>query len=101
MTKSFEARYVETNRLLNKLEKITDTATAARVKKIKNRLRLPIQVILERIDGKTMAAKARTIGVSRQTVHCWINGIMRPNETQATRIAGLTGFTVAEIRGKS
>lgn len=101
MTNPPEDRHLQTRRLLGELEKIADPKTAARVKKISDRMKLPMQVVIDRVAGDSIAVKARALRVSRQTVYCWLNGVMRPNESQAKRLAAITGFTVEEIRGKS
>jgi DNA-binding XRE family transcriptional regulator len=45
-----------------------------------------------------MAAKAKALGVSRQTCYYWHNGVTRPNIKQARRLAKITGIAVEEIR---
>jgi hypothetical protein len=60
----------------------------------------PMNEILAAIPDGTITAKARTCGVSRQTFYTWMNGA-RPKKAQAARLAMITGYTVAEIRGFS
>jgi hypothetical protein len=62
--------------------------------------RRPIAEIIAMIPGETDAAKARACGVSRQTFHNWRNGTI-PQKAHAVRLAKVTGFSIAEIRGSS
>lgn len=67
--------------------------------KLRNRLTaIPMSQVLAKMPG-TVADKAKHLGVSRQTVYYWLDGSMRPDEARAKTLAGITGFSVAEIRG--
>jgi hypothetical protein len=60
----------------------------------------PMWIILDQVrPGDPVAAKAKAIGVSRQTYYYWMNGTTRPNKKMAKKLASLTEFSVEEIRG--
>jgi hypothetical protein len=69
--------------------------------KLRDRLvRRPIAEILNAIPGQTVKDKAKRCQVSRQTFYSWERGAT-PNPQQAKRLAEVTGYSVAEIRGSS
>ena len=59
---------------------------------------VPMRKVIAKMEGGSVSAKARTLGVTRQTIYYWLNEVTRPNEEQAKKISKLTGFSVAEIR---
>lgn len=68
--------------------------------KLRNKLTaIPMSQVLAKWPG-SVAEKAKHLGVSRQTVYYWLDGSMRPDERRAEMLARLTGFSVAEIRGR-
>lgn len=70
-----------------------------RLEKIQRRLRAtPMSKILAKVPG-VWTEKARRIGVTRQTLYLWTRGETRPSNVQARKLAKLTGFSYAEIRG--
>jgi DNA-binding XRE family transcriptional regulator len=65
---------------------------------IMRRLEHPMAEILAKVPGDTLAARARAIGVSRQTMYVWAHERFRPSPEQAATISELTGVPVAHIR---
>jgi transcriptional regulator with XRE-family HTH domain len=89
-------------RAANHLAKLApDASTARAIEKVKRLLNVvPMSVVLDLVlPGEPIAAKAKAIGVSRQTVYYWLDGVSRPNIKQAQKLAKLTGYAVDEIRG--
>lgn len=62
------------------------------------RLRFPMADILAKVEGDTIAARAREIGVSRQTLYVWANEKLRPSAEQARTLEKLTGVPADVIR---
>jgi DNA-binding XRE family transcriptional regulator len=62
---------------------------------------VPMSQVMEKVPGTSLAAKARTLGVTRQTVYAWINGDWRPDGDMAQKLEGLTGFSADAIRGRA
>ena len=56
-----------------------------------------IEEILSRVPGDTVIARAKACGVCRTTFYQWISGRCRPNVSQASRLAEITGFAIDEI----
>lgn len=95
-------RQDQARRLVEKLVKISpDAGLTARVLKMRARLALPMSVVLDRVPGGSVIAKAAACKVSRQTVYYWLNGTTRPSAKQAELLAKLTGFDAGAIRGVS
>ena len=89
----------EVHRLLDQLVKIApDRMTRKRALKMRARLGTPMEEILAKVPGETIIDKASYLGVSRQTVYAWIDGVMRPNLKRSKQIAKVTGFSVEAIR---
>ena len=63
------------------------------------RIGLALEEVLKRVPGKTVKARAATIGVTRQTYYGWLAGRTRPDIRQARRLASLTGLEASKIRG--
>lgn len=77
-----------------------DPLVAASAKKLLDRIMMtPMADILDKVPGETWVAKAKHIGVTRVTLHGWLTGRCRPYPQQAERLAEITGFPAAEIRG--
>ena len=93
----------EDRRLLKELAKSADAHIAARAEKLLLRTRLPMHLVIDKVPGDTLEAKARTIGVTRQTLWYWQTGETRPNKRWARKLATLIGdiYTVDEIRGRA
>jgi DNA-binding XRE family transcriptional regulator len=73
-------------------------ALANDLRAVAHKLRYPMAAILKQVPGDTLAARARAIGVSRQTMYVWAQEKFRPSTEQATIIADLTGVPIDEIR---
>jgi len=102
MTMAKKRRGPTVKSLVAQLVKISpDEGTRLRAKQIQDRLALPMSVVLGKVPGLTVAAKCKSIGVSRQAYYYWLRGMSRPNVTQANRIAKLTGFNADDIRGRT
>lgn len=61
----------------------------------------PMPKIIAKIPpvNGSIADKADTLGVARQTVYGWLDGTMRPNWRRSKQIARLTGVDATVIRG--
>jgi DNA-binding XRE family transcriptional regulator len=84
--------------LLILVDKAPLPAIASDLRAVAHKLRHPMADILAKVPGDTLAARARAIGVSRQTMYVWAQEKFRPSTEQATIIAGLTGVPIDEIR---
>jgi hypothetical protein len=92
----------EALRLAKRLVKSSpDDAVSRAAMKVQRLLTaVPMAAVLDQIrPGEPVAAKARALGVSRQTFYYWLSGVTRPNKEQARKLARLTEFSVEEIRG--
>lgn len=67
--------------------------------RLQSRLTIPMAKILERVPGKSVAERARSINVTRQTWYNWVRGDGRPNIVKARELQRVTGYTVLQIRG--
>lgn len=86
--------------LLKRVAQLAPSETMRRrALKMRAAAMLPMELVLRRVEGKTIADKARTLGIERQTVHYWVNGETRPNKTMAKKLAAITGYDVEAIRG--
>ena len=91
----------EARQLVRQLIKISpDVAVAARAEKMLNRMRLPMHSVVKYIPGDTIVAKAARVGVTRQAIYDWLNGISRPNKAMSRKLAKLTGYDADDIRGR-
>jgi DNA-binding XRE family transcriptional regulator len=84
--------------LLILVDKAPLPAIASDLRAVAHKLRYPMADILAKVPGDTLAARARAIGVSRQTMYVWAQEKFRPSTEQATIIADLTGVPIDEIR---
>ena len=73
-------------------------ALASDLRAVAHKLNHPMADILAKVPGDTLAARARAIGVSRQTMYVWAQEKFRPSTEQATIIANLTGVPIDDIR---
>ena len=62
-----------------------------------HKARYPMADILAKVPGDSLAARARAIGVARQTMYVWAQERFRPSREQAAIIAKLTGVPVEQI----
>jgi DNA-binding transcriptional regulator YiaG len=98
-------RIQNTEQVLKAVERLMKVAPSSSLERFAIRMRsrlnaMPMSDILAKMPGDTISAKARTLGVSRQTIHYWLNGETRPDDVQARKLEKLTGFSVAVIRGR-
>lgn len=81
-----------------------DVLTMQYACKMRERLKLPMTQVMEKMEKLfpelSVVEKAAKLGVTRQAYYGWINGLARPNAKVAKKIASLTGFDAADIRGK-
>ena len=76
-----------------------DTTYRAAIR-LRNRLKHPpLSIILDKVPGVTVAARARLLGISQQTYYSWASGVSRPDREQAQRLASATGVMLADFRG--
>jgi DNA-binding XRE family transcriptional regulator len=64
---------------------------------VAHKLRYPMADILAKVPGDNLTARARKIGVSRQTLYVWAEERFRPTARQAKIIAKLTGVPIEQI----
>jgi DNA-binding XRE family transcriptional regulator len=64
---------------------------------VMHKARYPMADILAKVPGDSLAARARAIGVARQTMYVWAQERFRPSREQAAIIAELTGVPVEQI----
>jgi DNA-binding XRE family transcriptional regulator len=84
--------------LLILVDKAPLPAIASDLRAVAHKLRYPMADILAKVPGDTLAARARAIGVSRQTMYVWAQEKFRPSTEQAAIIADLTGVPIDDIR---
>jgi len=78
-----------------------DMGTMQYARKMRERLRLPMSVVLEKLyPDMSVVEKAEKLGVTRQAYYSWLNGLSRPSFKLSKKMAALTGFEAADIRGK-
>ena len=81
-----------------------DQGTLSYALKMRERLRLPMSVVLSELDkkwpGLSTSDRAAKLGVSRQTYYGWQQGMFRPDLKLSKKLASLTGFDAEEIRGR-
>ena len=78
-----------------------DDGTLAHALRMRERLRLPISVVLAKLWPElSLIDRCRRLGITKQTYFGWQNGLYRPTGKLAKRLAKETGFSVEDIRGK-
>jgi hypothetical protein len=93
-------RHEKALKLVERLIEIApDAGMKRRAMKLAAKLALPIDEILAKVPGNSVIAKAKAIGVTRQAIYSWRDGVCRPNRKQAKRIERLTGFDADDVRG--
>lgn len=75
-----------------------DEGLKALATQVRDRLKVPMADILDKVPGDTVKAKAENCGVSRQAYYAWLRGVSRPVGKQAERIEKLTGVKADKIR---
>ena len=78
----------------------TEEGLLRRAAQLRDRIKTPMTMVLEKVPGETVTEKAATIGITRQAYYAWQAGEYRPNKKQAKRLATLTGFAAEDIRGR-
>jgi hypothetical protein len=99
MTENYTDR--ELLRLISEMEKHSPyPGSALWAQRMRRKIKaIPMAEILDEVPGDNVIEKARKIGVSRQTYYYWLNGVTRPNKKWAKKLASLTGYDAATIRG--
>ena len=64
------------------------------------RIRLPMSKILSLVPGESAAARARTLGISRQTYYVWLREQTRPLGDQAVLVERITGIPANLVSGR-
>jgi hypothetical protein len=78
-----------------------DESTLAYALKMRERLKLPMSVVLSKLWPElTLIDRCRRLGISKQTYFGWMNGLYRPDTRRAKKLAKETGFSAEDIRGK-
>lgn len=75
-----------------------DKRSRVLLRKLRFELRNPMANILARIPGNSVAAKARVLGIARQTYYQWLRGDARPNAAQARKLSRVTKIQHEQIR---
>ena len=78
----------------------TEEGLLVRAHELRDRLKTPMSMVLDKVPGETVTEKAATIGITRQAYYAWYKGEYRPNKKQSKRLANLTGFNIEDIRGR-
>lgn len=104
---------MDTEKQLKLVERLISAAPSGSVNRFATRLHkrlsnqlaaMPMSEVLNKLPGgpeASLASKARLLGVTRQTIYAWINGDWRPDDEMAEKLAKLTGFSAAAIRGRA
>lgn len=82
------------------LVKLCDGDDQELARELRNRLSLPMGVVIAKIPGDNLRQKAITAGVSRQTLYTWDRNETRPAPKQAAKLAKLTGLSADRIVGR-
>lgn len=86
------------------IELDTDDSTTAYALKMRERLKLPMSVVLEKLEqiwpDDNVRQRVKRLGITRQAYYGWLNGIYRPDAKLSKKLAALTGFDAEDIRGK-
>lgn len=78
-----------------------DVGTTQYALKMRERLKLPMSVVLAKFyPDLSVMEKVEKLGVTRQAYYGWLNGVSRPNAKISKKLAAVTGFDAAAIRGK-
>ena len=77
-----------------------DEGLLLRVQQVVDRLKTPMSVVLDAVQGDSVTEKCKRIGITRQNYYCWLKGEYRPNLKQSRRLAHITGLDVDEIYWK-
>ena len=95
-------RQKEALKLIEQVIKLEpDMGTMQYALKMRERLRLPMSVVLAKLYPElTVNEKSEKLGVTRQAYYSWLNGISRPSTRLSKKLAALTGYDAADIRGK-
>lgn len=67
------------------------------MKMVLHKITYPMEKILAKVPGETLAERARALKVSRQTMYVWLNEKFRPTLVQAKRISRVTGVPITHI----
>ena len=95
-------RQAEALRLIERIIALQpDQGSLRHALKLRDRLRLPMSLVLEKLWPElNIAEKCRRLGVARSAYYAWMNGLYRPDEKFAKRLAKETGLDAKEIEGK-
>jgi hypothetical protein len=78
-----------------------DDGTMSYALKMRERLKLPMTVVLEKLWPElSLIDRCRRLGITKQTYFGWLNGVYRPDDKRSKRLAKETGFSAEDIRGK-
>ena len=97
MDKKSTARAIAATELLMELTEGDDRELA---RELRNRLSLPMGIVIDRIPGDNLRQKAMAAGVSRQTMYTWQRGEVRPTLRHAIKLAELTKLSADRIVGR-
>jgi hypothetical protein len=89
--------------LIDRIVKLEpDHGTTAHAMKMRERLRLPMSVVLEKLWPElSVMDKVRRLNITRQAYYGWLNGLYRPDAKLAKELAKHTGYAWEDIRGRS
>ncbi len=100
----------EAEKALKAVERLMKVAPSGSVNRFATRMHkrlssqlaaVPMSQVVDKVPGESLAAKARELGVTRQTVYAWINGDWRPDADMAKKLEKITGISADAIRGRA
>ena len=103
---SNRAKVLKAVGLAEQLIKLTDdldnVSAHALALRLRNAIRPQMEMrdILALVPGDTLRARADAIGVSRQTMYNWLEGIGQPKAGVAARLSLVTGISEDIIRAR-
>lgn len=101
MTSQIERQRLALELIERIVELEPDQGTTAHALKMRDRLKLPMSIVLEKLwPDLTVMDKVRRLKITRQAYYGWINGLYRPDDKLSRELAKHTGFDADDIRGK-
>jgi len=85
-------------KLAEQLVKMSDDTTREWAIELRDRIRMPMSTVLDKVPGISVADRCRKIGIARQTYYSWLHGELRPSSIQAQKLSELTGIPADKIR---
>lgn len=98
-------RQTKARKLVDRLVELNpDQGTTAYALKMREHLKLPMSVVLQKLNEiwpeESVTDIVKRLGITRQAYYGWMNGIYRPDAKLSKKLASLTGFGEDDIRGR-